>query len=207
MIAVCPNKECNQRYRIQAEMIGQSSKCKKCSTTFRIQEYVEPPKLLDLELLDDESSVPKTDDPPKAYSTISQRSEKKTKPKFRPHVVIIAALVVVVVVAIIAKIKIESLWPYENVDNWRKSWQEAIKYSSPLAPSPVVTKAKYDQILEGMSYEQVKAVIGKPGEELSRSDLAGYKTILYQWMNYNGSNMNAMFQNGRLIQKAQFGLP
>ena len=30
---------------------------------------------------------------------------------------------------------------------------------------------------------------------------------MYSWKNANGSNMNAMFQDGRLISKAQFGLP
>lgn len=83
----------------------------------------------------------------------------------------------------------------------------------PFAPSslrgsdpPVVTLAEYEQIREGMTYEQVRTVIGTPGEELSRSDLAGYTTVMYSWSNPNGSNMNAMFQNGRLVNKAQFGL-
>jgi hypothetical protein len=69
-----------------------------------------------------------------------------------------------------------------------------------------VTQAKYEQIQQGMTYEEVRAVIGAPGEELSRSDIAGYQTVMYSWKNGNGSNMNAMFQNGRLINKARFGL-
>lgn len=83
----------------------------------------------------------------------------------------------------------------------------------PFAPSsirgsepPIVTLAEYEQIREGMTYEQVKTIIGTPGQELSRSDLAGYTTVMYSWSNTNGSNMNAMFQNGRLVNKAQFGL-
>jgi len=74
-------------------------------------------------------------------------------------------------------------------------------------PPPVVTKAEYDRIEEGMTYEQVKRTIGASGEELSRSDIAGYSTVMYSWTNANRSNMNAMFQNGRLVNKAQFGLP
>jgi hypothetical protein len=77
---------------------------------------------------------------------------------------------------------------------------------SPLSPPPVVTKAEYDQIQEGMTYTQVREVIGAAGEELSRSDIAGYATVMYSWKNSNGSNMNAMFQNDRLVNKAQFGL-
>lgn len=76
-----------------------------------------------------------------------------------------------------------------------------------FGPPPIVTKAEYDQIREGMTYEQVRSIIGATGEELSRSDLAGFTTIMYSWSNSNGSNMNAMFQNNRLINKAQFGLP
>ena len=75
------------------------------------------------------------------------------------------------------------------------------------AAAPVVTKAEFDQIREGMSYEEAARIIGASGELQSSSEIAGYRTVMYSWMNSNGSNMNAMFQNGRLINKAQFGLP
>lgn len=75
-----------------------------------------------------------------------------------------------------------------------------------FAPPPIVTQAQYDRILNGMSYQQVRNIIGTGGEELSRSDIAGMTTVMYSWTNSNGSNMNAMFQNGRLVNKAQFGL-
>jgi len=42
-----------------------------------------------------------------------------------------------------------------------------------------------------MSYSEVTAIIGSPGQELSRSNLAGYTTVMYSWSNSNGSNMNA----------------
>jgi heme exporter protein D len=71
---------------------------------------------------------------------------------------------------------------------------------------PVVTKADYDAIAPGMTYARVSGMIGSAGEELSRVDLAGHTTIMYSWKNANGSNMNAMFQNDRLVTKAQFGL-
>ena len=73
-------------------------------------------------------------------------------------------------------------------------------------PRVGVTKAKYLQIHEGMSYAQVARIIGAPGEEMSRSTIAGYTTVMYQWVNNDYSSMNAMFQNGGLITKAQFGL-
>jgi Domain of Unknown Function with PDB structure (DUF3862) len=75
------------------------------------------------------------------------------------------------------------------------------------APPPVVTKYEYNKIVEGMSYSEVVEIIGASGEELSRSDLAGTSTAMYSWVNSGGSNMNAMFQNGKLVSKAQLGLP
>ena len=69
-----------------------------------------------------------------------------------------------------------------------------------------VTAAEYRQLATGMTYQQAFEIIGFHGEELSRSEIAGTTTVMVQWMNANGGNMNAMFQNGRLIQKAQFGL-
>jgi GYF domain 2/Domain of Unknown Function with PDB structure (DUF3862) len=76
-----------------------------------------------------------------------------------------------------------------------------------FAPPPVVTRQKYDQIHEGMTYQQVRNIIGSSGEELSESDIAGMTTVMYSWTNSNASIMNAMFQNDRLISKSQFGLP
>jgi hypothetical protein len=78
--------------------------------------------------------------------------------------------------------------------------------SSPQAPQTVVTKTDYERIQKGMSYDRVCAVIGATGEELSRSNLAGHTTVIYSWKNADGSNMNAMFQKGSLVNKAQFGL-
>lgn len=62
----------------------------------------------------------------------------------------------------------------------------------------------YDRISKGMSYSQVRDIIGVTGEELSCSEFAGTTTIMYSWTNSNGSNMNAIFHNGRLTTKAQF---
>jgi hypothetical protein len=75
-----------------------------------------------------------------------------------------------------------------------------------FGPPAVVTQEKYAQILEGMTYQEVRDVIGTDGEELSHSDIAGFTTVAYSWRNPNGSNMMIMFQNGRLVSKTQFGL-
>jgi hypothetical protein len=71
---------------------------------------------------------------------------------------------------------------------------------------PMVTLSEYERVSNGMTYTEVTAIIGASGQELSRSDIAGFSSVMYSWSNANGSNMNAMFQNGRLVNKAQFGL-
>jgi hypothetical protein len=78
--------------------------------------------------------------------------------------------------------------------------------STPIL-STGVTKANYDRIRTGMSYLEVVAILGQSGEELSRVELAGTSTVMYSWRkSFSVANMNAMFQNGKLVSKAQFGL-
>lgn len=75
------------------------------------------------------------------------------------------------------------------------------------APSSRITLSAFNRISDGMTYAQVVNILGKEGTEISSSNLAGYKTVMYQWDGDSwGANMNAMFQNGRLISKSQFGL-
>lgn len=70
-----------------------------------------------------------------------------------------------------------------------------------------VSKAQYDQLQHGMSYSEAVSVLGCDGEEISSSDIGGIKTIMLMWEGDSlGANMNAMFQDDRMVQKAQFGL-
>jgi hypothetical protein len=80
------------------------------------------------------------------------------------------------------------------------------------APAPAtvkqgVTLAQFNQLHDGMTYTQAVAVLGFDGELISESTFGGIRTAWYQW---NGTtflgNMNAMFQNDALIQRAQLGL-
>lgn len=83
-------------------------------------------------------------------------------------------------------------------------------------PVPVrrsgVTKAQYDQLETGMSYAQAAGILGSGGQELSSSEIGAgteYHTVsvMYQWEGAaDYSNMNAMFQDDKLVTKAQFGL-
>ena len=68
------------------------------------------------------------------------------------------------------------------------------------------TLARYSSLQTGITYANAIGILGDPGVEVSSNQIAGFKTVMYSWKNANGSNMNAMFQNDALIQKAQSGL-
>jgi hypothetical protein len=67
---------------------------------------------------------------------------------------------------------------------------------------------EFNRIQTGMSYAEVCKIIGGEGTELSRTDVAGTSMVIYAWDGNSvaGANMNATFQNGRLMSKAQMGL-
>lgn len=75
-----------------------------------------------------------------------------------------------------------------------------------ISPGAGLSMDNFNRIQTGMTYSQVVAILGSDGEEISRSDLAGYTTVMYMWKRWTGANMNATFQNGRLVSKAQMGL-
>jgi hypothetical protein len=80
----------------------------------------------------------------------------------------------------------------------------------PVAKEGVLTKEKFDKIKEGMTYEEVVKIVGAKGTVLSES---GEKDTEFHNMVYEfkakgdvGANANMIFQGGKLINKAQFGL-
>ena len=72
---------------------------------------------------------------------------------------------------------------------------------------PTVTLDEYNRIQNGMTYGEANGIVGEKGKEMSRTEIPGAPlTVMYGWQNSDGSNMNAMFQNDKLVTKAQFGL-
>lgn len=71
-----------------------------------------------------------------------------------------------------------------------------------------VTKKQFDTVQPGMTLAEATQLLGCAGEELSVSEMAGHRTVMLKWDGRGsfGANMNAMFQNGKLVTKAQFGL-
>ena len=64
----------------------------------------------------------------------------------------------------------------------------------------------YEWLETGIQYDEALVILETAGTERSSNEIAGIKTAMYEWRNPDGSNVNAIFQNGKLIQKAQFGL-
>jgi hypothetical protein len=77
--------------------------------------------------------------------------------------------------------------------------------AAPAASLATPTAANYARLQNGMTFDEVVAIVGQPTEELSRNQIGDLETVMYQWT-AGFANMNAMFQGGRMIQKAQFGL-
>ncbi|OOR30280.1 DUF3862 domain-containing protein [Bacillus cereus] len=99
--------------------------------------------------------------------------------------------------------------PKEEVKKEEAKKEEPKKEEAPKN-KPGISKAEFDQIQNGMSYDEVKAIIGSDGEVLSESGQAGeqFHTIMYKWDGEKGfgANANFMFQEGKLQNKSQFGL-
>ena len=78
------------------------------------------------------------------------------------------------------------------------------------ANKPTMTKAEFDQLKDGMSYEDATKIIGGPGEVMSESGSKGdpAHTVMYTYKGEGdlGANANLMFQGDKLMNKAQFGL-
>lgn len=76
-----------------------------------------------------------------------------------------------------------------------------------------MTKAEFDQLKTGMTYDEATKIIGGPGEVISESGTKGgdglnIHTVMYQYKGEGslGANANMMFQDEKLITKAQMGL-
>ncbi len=76
-----------------------------------------------------------------------------------------------------------------------------------------MTKAEFDQLQTGMTYNEATKIIGGNGEVESESGKVGgsgldIHTVMYQYKGSGslGANANLMFQDEKLINKSQLGL-
>lgn len=74
--------------------------------------------------------------------------------------------------------------------------------------SKYITLEEFNKIETGMSYDEVKEIIGSDGELLSTSSFNNYSISIYIWYGKGsiGANANVTFTNGKVSGKAQAGL-
>ena len=100
--------------------------------------------------------------------------------------------------------------------NTLSPYRPNIAVRSPVISAPVqtaedstcgATMAEFSSLQTGMTYQRAVRIIGCDGTELSSGEFAGVRTIMLMWPSESaGGNMNAMFQDNKLINKAQLGL-
>ena len=93
--------------------------------------------------------------------------------------------------------------PTDNTPETPQPTAEPQKYNPPK-----ISLSEFNQLQDGISYEEAVEIIGSSGSLMSESSLGGISTKMYTWEGEGdiGANANAMFQNGKLISKAQYGL-
>lgn len=70
-----------------------------------------------------------------------------------------------------------------------------------------ITLEDFNKINNGMSYEEVKNIIGCDGTVASDTQIADNNMVIYYWYGKDKiSNANFSFQNDKLINKTQIGL-
>ena len=71
-----------------------------------------------------------------------------------------------------------------------------------------ITMSEYNEIQNGMTYDEVVEIVGGPGQPSVSSGSPGYQIELYTWYGNGtaGSNANVTFTNGQVTGKAQVGL-
>ena len=87
----------------------------------------------------------------------------------------------------------------------RESALSVLSGGTPISSREFVTLEKFNRLRTGMTYETVVKILGREGDVLSDVGGPGPAIRIYQWTN-GLSNMNATFQDGRLMAKAQLGL-
>lgn len=70
-----------------------------------------------------------------------------------------------------------------------------------------ITLDQFNQIQAGMTYDQVKQILGSEGRLSTQTEIMGVQSSLYTWMNSGGSNIVITFGgDGTVDSKTQMGL-
>lgn len=76
-----------------------------------------------------------------------------------------------------------------------------------LTVPPIATKAEYAQLQEGMTLAQARAIVGDEGVETAGEQSEHHNRYVFTWTNHDGSQLEAVFENGKLVSKRHERLP
>ena len=79
----------------------------------------------------------------------------------------------------------------------------------PSSPGAGVTLSNYMQLKKGMRYAEVVKILGREGTNTgsgAKHSQPGTKVAQYLWEGEGGGSMTVLFENNKLISKAQSGL-
>jgi len=93
--------------------------------------------------------------------------------------------------------------PTPNVSNTASSPTSS---SSPATSSSGLTKAKFEQLKNGMSYKEVVSILGKEGEETSSSQVGKTTIRTMKWQGVNYEYIFVNFTNDKMTFKSQANL-
>ena len=70
------------------------------------------------------------------------------------------------------------------------------------------TKAAFNKIAVGMTASEAERAVGCPGEIMQETESSGIRIVVYKWDGGDnlGSSLIVMTQDGRVINRSQFGL-
>jgi outer membrane protein assembly factor BamE (lipoprotein component of BamABCDE complex) len=77
---------------------------------------------------------------------------------------------------------------------------------SPASGTDEINQEKFNKINIGMTYDEVKAIIGSDGELTSQMKIGKVNSVNYRWKGERYSNIFASFKDGKLQNKTQNGL-
>lgn len=90
----------------------------------------------------------------------------------------------------------------ETKDTSTDTAKEDTKKEESKKQDTKITYENFINIKMGQSYDEVKALLGE-GKEVTSSEVAGIKTVMYEWKGSGMGNMNITFQGDKLTMKAQ----
>jgi hypothetical protein len=100
----------------------------------------------------------------------------------------------------------ESTKKTSNSDNVGNTATKPAKDDGEVKSSSDITMDKYNKIKNGMSYKEVKDIIGKEGTETMSSGNGKYKVTSYQWKGDGFAFISVVLMGDKVTSKVQANL-